>query len=621
MEAMNGTTPTQGAEIRPDGVRYCVWAPDRKALAVRVLGSASVILRTVPLASDACGFHTAVDPMGRAGDRYLIVLEDGSAFPCPASHFQPDGVHGASQVVDASNYDWRDESWVRPPFRDLVIYELHIGTFTRAGTYRAVIERLPYLRDLGINAIEIMPLADFPGGHNWGYDGVFPFAPARAYGQPDDFRALVDAAHRAGIAVILDVVYNHLGPDGNYLRAFSPHYFESEHHTPWGEAINFSRGRCAAVREFFRENLVYWMRDFHLDGFRLDATHAIIDDTTPHILAEMAEAVHARGGYIIAEDERNESFLVTPPAAGGSGFDAVWADDFHHSVENALMDVSMYAEFFSGDLAELAETMQEGWVYRGEPRLDGKMRPGKPCGHLPPERFVYCISNHDQCGNRALGERLNHLATQESYRAASALLCFTPYTPMLFMGQEWAASAPFQYFTDHHEELGRLVDKGRRGDMEKFPVFADLLKESDIPAPQSRETFERSKLDWDEIAREPHAACLRLYHAALRLRREHPAFRPHTRAGYQVAALKCGVLALRLTAEKEEWLVLADLHGGNTGKLGDEEVTRLPRGANWRLVLQSNAAAFGGTDRATFDEHSGAFAIQTPETLILHFKR
>jgi maltooligosyltrehalose trehalohydrolase len=621
MGAMSGKLPTQGAELGPDGVRYCVWAPERKGLAVRILARYGEGERVVPLSSDAPGYHSALDPKGRAGDRYLIVIEDGAAFPSPASRFQPDGVHGPSQVVDSSAYRWSDGAWVRPPFRDLVIYELHLGTFTTEGTYRAAIGRLPFLRELGVNAVEIMPLADFPGGHNWGYDGVHPYAPARAYGQPDELRALVDAAHGEGIAVILDVVFNHLGPDGNYLRCFSPHYFESDHHTPWGEAINFSRENCAAVRAFFRDNLVYWMRDFHLDGFRLDATHAIIDDTKPHILAELAETVRALGGYIIAEDERNEASLITPSVEGGCGFDAVWADDFHHSVENALMDVSMYACFFSGDLAELAETIQEGWVYRGQPRLDGKMRPGTPCRHLPPERFVFCISNHDQCGNRAFGERLNHLTSPDAYRAASVLLCLTPYTPMLFMGQEWAASAPFQYFTDHNEDLGRLVDKGRRGDMEKFPVFAAMLANADIPAPQNPATFERSKLDWDEIEREPHAACLRLYREALRLRHEHPAFRPHSRAGYRVAAMECGVLALRLTAGNVEWLILADLLGGHAGKVGDDEMTRLPSGETWRLVLRSNAAEFGGREPATFDERTGRFAIEAAETIVLQSTR
>jgi maltooligosyltrehalose trehalohydrolase len=618
---MNRETQTQGAIVARDGVRYCVWAPGRTGLSVRIVGQDGALRRIVPLTAGERGYHEAFDPEGRGGDRYLVAFADGGNYPCPASHFQPDGVHGASQVVDPSTYRWGDDSWKAPLFRDLVIYELHIGTFTREGTYRATIGRLPYLRELGVNAIELMPLADFPGAHNWGYDGVQLYAPTRAYGTPDDLRALVDAAHGAGIAVILDVVYNHLGPDGNYLRALSPYYFESEHHTPWGDAINFSREHSREVRAFFRENLVYWMRDFHIDGFRLDATHAIIDDSTPHILAEMAEAVHARGGFIIAEDERNEAAIITAPVDGGHGLDAVWADDFHHTIENALIDASMYAGFFSGDLPELADTMHEGWVYRGEPRLGGKMRPGKPCGHLPPERFVYCISNHDQCGNRAFGERLNHLATPDAYRAASMLLCLSPYTPMLFMGQEWAASAPFQYFTDHNEELGRLVDKGRRGDMEKFPIFAALLEKSDIPAPQSLETFERSKLDWSEIVREPHAACLRLYQAALRLRREHPAFRPCARAGYRVAALKCGVLALRLVAENEEWLILADLRGGHAGKIGDEEITRLPGGAKWHLMLQSNAADFGGVDRATFDERTGAFALPAPETLVMKFQR
>ncbi|HYR58183.1 MAG TPA: alpha-amylase family glycosyl hydrolase, partial [Chthoniobacteraceae bacterium] len=310
---------SQGAEPTPHGVRYCVWAPGRDA-AVQVFARGKVPERIVPLARDSHGWHRGVDERGRAGDRYFIQLGK-AAYPCPASRFQPENVHGPSMVV-SPDFAWTDGAWKRPPFRDLVIYELHVGTFTPQGNFRGVIGKLAHLRGLGVNAIELMPIADFPGERNWGYDGVRLFAPARIYGAPDDLRALVDAAHAHGIAVILDVVCNHFGPDGNYLREFSPDWFESRHHTPWGEAINFS---SRPVRDYYASNLEYWIEHFHIDGFRLDATHEIFDDSPRHILAELGEVVHARGGWIIAEDERNDARLIERSEAGGFDLDAVWA--------------------------------------------------------------------------------------------------------------------------------------------------------------------------------------------------------------------------------------------------------------------------------------------------------
>ena len=606
---MSEPSISQGAEATGDGVRYCIWAPQRTA-AVEVFGIGESKPRVVPLVRGEDGCHRGVDARGQVGDRYLIRL-DGAKFPCPASRYQLQDLHGASMVVSAKGFPWTDRAWQRPAFRDLVIYELHIGTFSDEGTFRGVNEHLPHLRDLGINAIELMPIADFPGERNWGYDGVRLFAPARVYGTPDELRALVEAAHAHGIAVILDVVYNHFGPDGNYLREFSPDYFESRHHTPWGEAINFGN---RTVRDYYVSNLAYWMRDFHIDGFRLDATHEIFDDSPTHILAELAAFVHERGGYLIAEDERNEARIIESNERDGFNLDAVWADDFHHTLQVAMIDASTYRDIFAGELHELVEALQHGWIHRGQKTWrHGRLR-GTACSHLPPERFVFCISNHDQIGNRPNGERLNHFTSPETYRAASALLCLIPYTPLLFMGQEWAASTPFLYFTNHRGELGRLVEEGRRREMREFPAFADV---TDIPSPQAPETFERSKLRWDEASSGGHASCLRLYREALRLRREHAAFRPRDRAHTHFAELKSGVLAIRARDGDDDWLVLADLRGQHGGSLLDEDFCRLDSSKTWRARLSTNAPAFGGAGPASYTEDGARFSFEQPEVLVL----
>lgn len=610
---MTGRKFSQGAEVNRGGVHYRVWAPKAERAVLRITGTDGTT-RTLSLQAEDEGYYAGFDERGAAGDRYLYELREGAAFPCPASRFQPERVSGPSMVIDPGAFRWTDEAWARPVFRDLVIYELHVGTFTPEGTYRAVIGKLPYLRELGVNAIELMPLADSPGEHNWGYDGVRLYAPTRVYGQPDDLRALVDAAHAHGLAVILDVVYNHFGPDGNYLREFSADYFEGRHHTPWGEAINFSRSQ--PVRDYYTDNARYWMEEFHFDGFRLDATHEIFDDSPKHILAELGEIVHAKGCYIIAEDERNLAKLMSPLDAGGYDMNAVWADDFHHSVDVSLIEGSMYTGTFEGKLRELANALRNGWVYP-PPWPSGKPRYNTACAHLPPERFVFCISNHDQCGNRAFGERINHFITPESYRAASLLLALVPYTPLLFMGQEWGASTPFLYFTDHHEELGRLVSEGRLKDLQKFAIFAKELQEKDFPSPQARETFEQSKLRWQEASEGGHAGCLRLYREALQLRREHAAFRPRDREQMEVAELVCEVLGIRVRDDREQWLLLCDLSGGHRGNVHAEPFCLLEQTHRWKPVLSSNASQFGGSESMSYNTRTGHFDFQRPEVLVL----
>ncbi|OYW31422.1 MAG: malto-oligosyltrehalose trehalohydrolase, partial [Chthoniobacter sp. 12-60-6] len=523
----------QGADLIAGGVRYRIWAPERQQVEVRIQPSAGGAARSLMLTMDADGYHEGVDAAGVAGDRYQYVVDADGPFPDPASRYQPEGVHGASTVVDPSAYTWQDTEWKCPPLRDLVLYEIHIGTFTPEGTFSAAIGKLPHLRDLGINALQIMPVADFPGTRNWGYDGVSLFAPARCYGTPDDLRALVDAAHARGIAVVLDVVYNHLGADGNYLGVYSRFYFNDEVHTPWGAALNYDGHQHAAVREYFLSNVACWLDEFHFDGLRLDATHAILDASSSHLLAEIADAAHERGAFVIAEDERNLAAVIAPD---GHGMDAVYADDFCHSIQVALGDHS-YDKDFTGSAAELADELWHGWHYRGKLSKHLGAPRGSASEHLPPEKFAFCISNHDQVGNRAFGERLHQLTTPAAYRAASALLLLAPATPMLFMGQEWGATTPFQYFTNHNDELGRLVTEGRRKEFARFPEFRDPVIARTIPDPQSHETFTRSKLDWAETVRSPHVELLALHRECLRLRAQEAALRPGSRSGWEVLDL------------------------------------------------------------------------------------
>lgn len=520
-------------------------------------------------------------------------------------------------VIDAQAYRCPAEPFARPAFRDLVIYELHIGTFTPAGTFRAAIDRLPYLKELGVNALEIMPVADFAGERNWGYDGVSLYAPAHAYGHPDDLRALVDAAHATGLAVILDVVYNHFGPSGNYLFAYIGDYLDEAAKTPWGGAIRYGSPQFRPLREFVIANLDYWMEAFRIDGFRLDATQAIVDVTARHILAEMTEQIHARGGYAIAEDSRNDARVVRSVADGGLGFDAVWTDDFHHTTRVAMtQEREAYLADFTGTLPELAETLRRGWYYCGQhsPFL-GRPR-GTPSEGLPPGSCICCISNHDQTGNNALGQRLNHLIPADAYRASSALICLNPHTPLLFMGQEWAASTPFLFFTDHEEDLGKLVTAGRREEFKGFAAFSAPGAVERIPDPQREHTFAASRLDWQELDREPHRGTLALYRACLALRREHAAFRPGAVTDWWVEATDFGVCALGLTSGKSEWLLLIDLIGGHAGSTAGLPVQLSPE--RWKLVLSTREERFGGDGICALSPRFDAVHFDRPEVVLLH---
>lgn len=582
---MNLINRSQGAELLAGGgVRYRTWAPGKEKVAVKI-SSGPGGERQLSLGTEASGYWSAIDPDGRVGDRYFYRF-DGNDWPDPASRFNPEGVHGPAQVIDPRDYDWKDDGWVAGPLCGLVIYELHIGTFTREGTFQAAIEKLDYLIELGVSAIEIMPVADFPGDRNWGYDGVLLYAPSRAYGTPNDLRALVEAAHLRGLAVILDVVYNHLGPDGNYLGSYSRDYFSRSHKTPWGDGFNFE---LQPVRDFFLENPGYWRREFHIDGFRLDATHAIADRSEKHFLAELGERIHSLGGFVIAEDERNEAQLLRPPERGGIGLDAIWADDFHHVVRVMLTGAREgYFQSYEGTVDELAATLEHGWLLAGaerERQLFGQ--PGE-AAELSPQQFVFCISNHDQIGNHAFGLRLNKLVSPAAFRAASALLCLLPYTPLILMGQEWGASTPFLFFTDHEPELGRKVTAGRRQEFRGFAAFREPAAREKIPDPQAEETFRCSKLDWKEVSEDKHAAVLRLYRECLQLRRNSPILLDRSRGNFQVLPPLGGIVRLIFgESGAEQWLILVDLTGNHS--MPSIESERF-----WQLVFSSNEERFGG---------------------------
>ncbi|MDB6095451.1 MAG: malto-oligosyltrehalose trehalohydrolase [Verrucomicrobia bacterium] len=574
-----------GALVTVSGVTYRLWAPGRSSVGV-MIGDHDP--RLIALAPEPNGYWSAHDGEGRAGDRYRFVLDGGPSAPDPASRWQPDGVHGYSACVDPAAYVWKADGWSRPQWTGQVIYELHVGAFTDAGTFLAAIDKLDHVRALGAEAIELMPLGDFPGNRNWGYDGVALYAPARCYGTPDDLRALVDAAHFRGLAVILDVVYNHLGPVGNYLPEFSSRYFHATESTPWGSALNLDGEASAGVRSFLLGNAAYWLDEFRVDGLRVDATHAIVDHSPRHFLSELSALVHARGAFLIAEDERNSLEILHTPENAGAGFDAAWSDDFHHQLRVALTgNRESYFASYPGTFAALADTLGHGWFYRGQPYPFWRGKPrGAECTHLSPAAFVLCIENHDQVGNRAGGERLEHLVSPAAYGAAAVLLCLSPYSPLLFMGQEWASSSPFLFFTDHEGERGKQVSEGRKKEFEQSGLNAGV---TDVPDPQDLDTFQRSKLDWSRRD-EKGAATLELFRACLRER--HHWLTPSARARdrWRVAASeemlvvrysfpdgdRALVFALRPTSpnaplpsllEKPEdhgWFVTLDSEGGRS---------------------------------------------------------
>ncbi len=517
-----------GTAVRPEGrVRFRLWAPGARA--VEILLGTEGCPAGLAMSARPDGWFECTTPAG-PGTRYRYRVDGGLAVPDPASRSNPDGVHGASEVIDPARFPWEDGDWRGRPWEEAVIYELHVGTFSPEGTYAGVERRLDDLVALGVTALELMPLAAFPGTRDWGYDGVLPFAPAAAYGRPDDLKRLVQAAHRRGLMVLLDVVYNHFGSEGNYLWVYARDaFFSSRHHTPWGPAINFDGPDSATVRRFFVENALCWIEEYGLDGLRLDAVHAIVDDSPVPILEELAQAVRAGPGrrravHLILENDANQSrYLRRGPDGRAQAYDAQWNDDLHHALHVILTGErdGYYQDYAKAPLAQLGRCLAEGFAYQGEPSdyREGQPR-GEASARLPPTAFVGFLQNHDQVGNRACGERLSVLAAPQALALAEAIVLLAPAPPLLFMGQEFGASTPFLYFCAFGPELAEAVTEGRRREFARFPRFADPAARRAIPDPNAPETFARSRLDWDCRARTPHAETLQRYQALLALRRD-----------------------------------------------------------------------------------------------------
>jgi maltooligosyltrehalose trehalohydrolase len=622
--------PSLGAWPDGDAGIVRVWAPTARTVAVREAPSGTDLPRThflsegltpgVPLVPerDTPGYFSAQIPWLRAGVRYWLVRDGEQQFSDPASRFQPEGVHGPSELIDPSRFQWRVDDWHGRSIDEAVIYELHVGTFTAEGTFAAAAERLEALAEIGVTFVELMPIAAFPGRWNWGYDPAAQFAPASNYGRPDDLRRLVDRAHALGIGVLLDVVYNHFGPDGAYAAAWSPLFFSDRHASPWGAGINFDGAGGREVRGFFIENALHWLIEYRVDGLRLDATHALIDESAEHFLAELTRSVRStirdREVLLIAEDNRNLRTLVERPAANGCGLDAIWADDFHHVARRLTAgDDEGYYRDFVGTADELGRVLRDGWLYRGEHSAHAEAPRGTDPTGLPLSAFVICLQNHDQVGNRAFGERLNREIDPAVYRALTVLLLLAPETPLLFMGQEWAATTPFLYFTDHAGELGRLVREGRRQEFRHFRAFVDEVQRDRIPDPQDPRTFQRSRLHWDERDREPHIGVLTLYRQALALRRTLiPAGRSGSLDRADVDAVDASTIVMRRRQANgaELWIV---------ARLAGSGIVRLPVIGGLRMLdtEAANIAADPQPATVTMTDDHVSVELTRPGALVL----
>jgi maltooligosyltrehalose trehalohydrolase len=586
------------------------------------------------LEGEGNGYFSGSLSSAAAGTLYKFRLEGSGDFPDPISRFQPAGPHGPSQVVDARRFAWSDGGWRGPMLPGAVIYELHVGTFTREGTYAAAAAHLAELVDIGVSIIEMMPVAEFPGRFGWGYDGVSLFAPSHLYGAPDDLRAFVDAAHAHGLGVILDVVYNHLGPDGNYLKEFSKHYFKGN--TEWGEALNFDGDESAAVRELFVMNAAYWIDEFHFDGLRLDATQQIFDTSTPHIVAVISECVResARGRrtIVVAENEPQDAMLFRRRAQDGYGLDALWNDDFHHAATVALTgrDEAYYSGY-RGTAQEFVSTAKYGFLYQGEWYRWQRARRGTPAFDVAPSQFINFIQNHDQVANSAFGIRVHRLTSPSRYRAMVALLLLLPQTPMLFQGQEFLASAPFLYFADHNPSLATLVRQGRAEFLGQFAHVATPEVTSRLTDPSSEETFVQCKLDWSERAEGGRACHLALVRDLIRLRRMDETLRgqavkdPENRDGGVLSRAIDGAVVgerafvLRYFGERRELDRLLVVNMGQRLQpepLADPLVAP-PRGMVWRVLWSSEDPVYGGCGTPALDSDNCGWVLPPESTVLL----
>jgi len=588
-----------GAEVQPTGgTHFLVWAPRPEKVDL-VLESGPGAPATIPLQALPGGYRAALVPQAGAGTRYRFQLDEKGSFPDPASRFQPDGPNGSSQVVDPSRFTWQDADWPGVGIKGQVLYEMHLGTFTREGTFAAAKQELAELAACGITVIEVMPVADFPGRFGWGYDGVGLFAPVWLYGEPDDFRRFVDTAHQCGLGVVLDVVYNHFGPNGNYLKEYALDYFSDKYKNEWGEAVNFDGENAQPVRDFFLANAAYWIEEFHLDGLRLDATQQIFDDSPEYIVTAIArrvrEAAGGRKTILVAENEPQDTRLARPAKAGGSGLDGLWNDDFHHSALVALTGRNeAYYTDYQGKPQEFLSMLKYGYLYQGQRYTWQKKRRGSPGLDLPPESFVLYLQNHDQIANTGRGERMQCLTSPGRLRAMTALLLLAPATPMLFQGQEFGASAPFYYFSDHDPELARLVKEGRTEFTRQFRSLATAEMQAQVQDPGNPSVFERCKLDLGE--RERHRPLYDLHKDLLRLRREDKVFAAQKPGGLDGSVLAEECLLLRFFGEAGDDRLLVVNFGRDVHlDPAPEPLLAPPEGMVWDILWSSENPRYGGT--------------------------
>lgn len=575
-----------GASVSVEGVRFRIWAPKASSISLRVMGKSKEIL----MHSERNGYFTTFIKGLSPGARYFYLLNGNQQRPDPVSRSQPEGVHGPSEVIDPNAFRWEDQNWRGIPLEETIIYEIHTGTFTQEGTFEAIIPLIDYLKyELGVTAIELMPIAQFPGSRNWGYDGTYLYAPQNSYGGPKGLKRLINTCHEKGLAVILDVVYNHLGPEGNYLGDYGP-YFTDRYKTPWGPAINFDGPESDEVRKFITDNALYWVTEYHIDGLRIDAIHGIFDFSAQHILYDIREAVHqqakrlGRNIVVIAESDLNDVRVIDPPKRGGYGLDAQWNDDFHHCLHTLLTEErnGYYQDF--GDFKQLVKALREGFVYTGQYSPYRKRRHGSSSKHLPPSKFVVFSQNHDQVGNRMKGDRLSTLVSFEALKLAAGIVLLSPNIPLLFMGEEYGEEAPFQYFVSHSDpELIEAVRKGRREE------FAAFQWEGEVPDPQDEATFLCSKIHLDLRHNEKHRILFEFYKTLIRLRKEIPSLSVHDKKGIDIKAFeKEKVILIKRKCEEERTTCIFNFNDKPI-----EVETAIEKGS-WEKVFASASEEWGG---------------------------
>ncbi len=591
-----------GAEFTNEGVNFRIWAPKRNKIEI-IFKETS---KTLSLQKDNCGYFSGTATFAKAGMLYQLKLDNVDyLYPDPASRFQPEGPHGPSQIIDPASYNWTDENWNGKKIKGQLIYEIHFGTFTSEGTYKSAQKELKELAHIGITVIEVMPVAEFSGNFGWGYDGVDLFAPFHLYGSPEDFKGFINEAHSLGMAVVLDVVYNHLGPDGNYLREFSDDYFTPHHHTDWGEAINYDDDNAKYVREFFLSNAAYWIEEFHIDGLRLDSTQDIHDNSENNILKEIGETVrkhsHGRDTIVVAENESQLVKIVKPENEKGYNLDGLWNDDYHHSALVALTghNEAYYSDYL-GKPQELVSAVKFGYIYQGQGYTWQKKRRGTPSFEIQPYHFINYLQNHDQIANSARGLRIQQLTSLGKYKALTALTLLSPGTPMLFQGEEFGASAPFYYFADHHNELAKLVKDGRAEFLSQFQSLATPETQVLLLDPADENTFLKSKIDLSE--RKKNKEIYDLHKDLIKLRNNIPAFKMQEKGKVDGAVLSNEAFVIRYFNNENDVILIINLEKDLTFEPISEPLLAPPENKLWRLEWSSEDVKYGGMGTPPVDQ-------------------